>query len=71
MEKRAEIDKKQLDNDMMRLEIIKELSMQLENSDFSKEEIHDIVHECMVNLSLLNSHIDNERIIRIDEVDNY
>lgn len=67
--KEAEIDEKELNNDLLRLTITKEMISQLESIDIPNKDINEIVWKSYQNLSLLNRHIDEDRITYIEEMD--
>lgn len=67
-QKEVDIEKLILENDMKRLSIIKEMTIQLRALNLSDKEIFDITKDYYDSISLLNNHIDDGRITKIEEV---
>ena len=65
----TEVEKKNLENDMLRVELIQNITKQLQLIGLDKEYILHITKNCYKNLELLNEHIDEERITKIEVVD--
>lgn len=68
-QKVANIETIRLENDMKRLTIIKEMIIQLRALKVSDKDIFDITKDCYKSMSLLDNHIDNGRITRIEEIE--
>lgn len=64
-----EIESKQLSNDLLKLEITQKMITQLKQIGLSDIEVGHVVQKSYGNLELLNSHIDNGRIVEIKKVD--
>lgn len=67
--KEVEIETKQLNNDLLKIETIGTIITQLEKIGLSEIEIRGTIQKYYGELSLLNLHIDDERIIDIKKVD--
>lgn len=65
----VEIESLQLSNDLIKLDITQKIITQLKQIGLSDIEIRHIVQKSYGDLELLNSHIDNGRIMEIKKVD--
>lgn len=65
----TEVEKKRLENDMLRVELIQTITKQLQSIGLDEENILHITKNCYKNLELLNEHIDEDRITKIEAVD--
>lgn len=68
--KETEIESKRLSNDLLKLDISQKMIVQLKELGLTDIEIRHTVLKCYENLELLNSHIDNERIVEIELIKN-
>lgn len=67
--KQIELESKQLSNDLLKLDIVQKMILQLKEIGLSDIEIRHVVQKVYSNLDLINSHIDDGRIIKIKKVD--
>lgn len=67
----VEIESQQLSNDLLKLDITQKMIIQLKQIGLSDIEIRHVVQKSYGSLELLNSHIDNDRIVEIKKVDIY
>ena len=65
----ADVEKKCLENDMLRVELIQTITQQLQSIGVDDEYIIHITKNCYKNLEMLNEHIDEERITKIEVID--
>lgn len=65
----VEIESQQLSNDLLKLDITQKMITQLKQIGLSDIEVRHVVQKSYGNLELLNSHIDNDRIVEIKKVD--
>lgn len=67
--KETEIETKRLNNDLLRLKIMDKVITQLKDIGLSEFEIRHTIQKYYGDLELLNSHINDERIVNIENID--